>query len=641
MLDVRAPRPVLRVAPALALNLAACGGGGSDDTASSTSITVPMTSEVTATASTEPTPTGGTTEPTPTGGTTELSTSASTTDSTPKLDVGGVPDVPPSLQCSADLHAVVDGLGQVVEACAADQGCADGVCIAACQAAAASKANFGCEFHVPTPPTQIAIPPCFAAFVTNTWGHPAQFEVSRDGVDFDLAVFARVVTPGQTPEQWPPVPAEGLAPGEVAVLFLSGDPDAVHPQTNLPLNCPVTTAVTAGTELKTSGRGTTFAITSDIPLTAYDIAPFGGAFSYVPSAELLFPSSAYGTNYVAIVPPAGTHDVPGPLWLQIVGLVDGTSVDIRPTVDLEAGPGLDGAPAGQTTQFTVAAGEYLQWHLAAGGDGSGTLILADQPIAVHTGNRFLRLQPMPSPGGESTHQQNNPVATLGREYVAAPYETRRADLVPEQVDYRIVGAVDGTELSYDPAIPGAPTTLAQGEVVDFATDQPFRVRSQDEMHPFVFAQLMDTCHLPGGTREGATAAIQGFETLLGDEEFVLVLPPAQYLQKYVFFTDPSFSTTNLALTRVDAGDGFKDVTVDCLGTITGWQPVGTDGVYEVATVDLVRANESDKGCTNGGHAAESEGPFGLVVWGLDNHSSYAYPAGGNAKPLTDLVIPPN
>jgi hypothetical protein len=242
------------------------------------------------------------------------------------------------------------------------------------------------------------------------------------------------------------------------------------------------------------------------------------------------------------------------------------------------------------------------------------------------------------PGGEATHQQISPVSALGQEYLAAPYETRRADLMPEDVDYRFVGAVDGTTLTYDPAQPGAPTTLDQGQVVDFASTTAFRVRSQDEMHPFALAQLMDTANIPGGTRPGATAP--GFDMNLGDEEFVVVLPPAQFLQEYIFFSDPSFATTNLVLTRIDRGDGFQDVTVDCLGTITDWQDVGADGVYQVATADLIRADIGVNGCTNGLHTASSAGPFGIVVWGMDSYSSYAYPAGGNATPLSDIIIPP-
>ena len=59
-------------------------------------------------------------------------------------------------------------------------------------------------------------------------------------------------------------------------------------------------------------------------------------------------------------------------------------------------------------------------------------------MAVHTGNQFLRLQPKPGPGGESAHQQLLPVSALSHTYVAAPYETRRKDLKPEAIRYRLV-----------------------------------------------------------------------------------------------------------------------------------------------------------------------------------------------------------
>ena len=119
-----------------------------------------------------------------------------------------------------------------------------------------------------------------------------------------------------------------------------------------------------------------------------------------------------------------------------------------------------------------------------------------------------------------------------------------------------------------------------------------------------------------------------------------MLPPAQFLRRYAFFTDPTYATTNLVLTRVRTGDGFAPVTVDCLGEIAGWKPVGGDGFFEVTTVDLVRADIGVNGCTNGHHIAESEGGFGVVVWGLDSYSSYAYPAGGSAAALTDVVVKP-
>ncbi|MBK7826963.1 IgGFc-binding protein [Nannocystis sp.] len=604
----------------------------SQASASSSTATVSATDSSTSLTTTGP-DTGDTTSPV------SLSDSSSGA-STGGESSGSTGDPPEEKLCSADLHAVVNGQGELLEMCGPTQGCANAMCIDACDAAAQSQANFGCAFIVPTPPAYPpALPPCFAVFLANTWGYPAKIELKRGGVALDISSAARLATPGVAPKDWPPLPAEGVPADSVGVLFLSSDPNSIMPENQVKLSCPVKPAVDASTVIKGSGRGAAFVISADIPLTAYDILPFGGARSHFPSAELLFPTSVWGLNYVTMAPPAGTHKPPGPMWLQIVGLEDGTKVELQPTADLLAGPNLLGVTAGQIVAFDLGAGEVLQWELPqTPKDPSGSLLLSDKPVGLYAGSRFLRLQPVPAPGGEAAHQQNLAVTALGFEYVAAPYETRRKDLAPEDVEYRFVGVVDDTELVYDPAIPGAPTMLARGQVVDISTKDAFRVRSQDPKHPFALSQLMDTANLPGGSRPGATAP--GFGMLLGDEEFVIVLPPAQFLQRYAFFTDPTYATTNLVLTRVKHADVFSPVTIDCLGEIGGWKPVGQDGVFEVTTVDLVRADIGVNGCKNGHHVAESKGPFGLVVWGLDSFSSYAYPAGGSASALSDVIVTP-
>jgi hypothetical protein len=131
----------------------------------------------------------------------------------------------------------------------------------------------------------------------------------------------------------------------------------------------------------------------------------------------------------------------------------------------------------------------------------------------------------------------------------------------------------------------------------------------------------------------------------GDEEFIPLVAPAQFLDTYVFFTDPTYSTTTLTLVRATSGGTFQNVTVDCLGTIGGWKDVGTSGLYQYARVDLlrgVRPGTMPEGgsCGNGRHVASSQGPFGLVVYGLDTYASYAYPAGGNAAVLSGVVVQP-
>ena len=170
----------------------ACGGGGADSAGSTGPSGATTDTEDTGVTGTSPTSTTGvpttgatgsgasesqTGDATSTGGisvteATEGTTSPGTTSgmSGGTGDTGSTTDEPPpEKQCSADFHAVVDEQGNLLETCAPEQGCADGACIAACDAAAASKANFGCAFLVPTPPAYPpALPPCFAVFLANT-----------------------------------------------------------------------------------------------------------------------------------------------------------------------------------------------------------------------------------------------------------------------------------------------------------------------------------------------------------------------------------------------------------------------------------------------------------------------------------------
>jgi hypothetical protein len=213
-------------------------------------------------------------------------------------------------------------------------------------------------------------------------------------------------------------------------------------------------------------------------------------------------------------------------------------------------------------------------------------------------------------------------------------------LAPESIFYRVVGTVAGTTLTYSPAVTGAPTTLAVGEVVEFQTTDAFTVTSQDAMHPFYLGQYMSGCFVSAGSRPGTGSSCPAQEdcSCLGDEEFVNILPPAQWLSSYVFFTDPTYATTNLVVTREAGANGqFADVTVDCLGTLSGWTPIGTSGKYEITSVDLQRVTPVGS-CTNGRHTASSSGAFNIMVWGLDNFSSYAYPAGGNVGKINPVVV---
>jgi hypothetical protein len=381
-------------------------------------------------------------------------------------------------------------------------------------------------------------------------------------------------------------------------------------------------------------------IRASAPVVAYDMYPYGGGESALASATLLLPTSTWGTNYIGVdayaqLASGNGGQIP---WMTIVAKEDGTEVRLTPTTDINpVMPGDTPTKAGQLATYTLRRGQLIQFEQK--GEIVGTPILSNKPIAVWGGHTLMFL-PMGQQAGDGAHQQIPPVRALGHEYVAVRYRDR-FDTKPETTLYRIVGAVDGTNLTYLPNAPdGAPTTLKSGELVEIWTPDPFVVKSQDDKHPFYMAGYM------GGCTQYRDLNPDGTGDCRGDPEFVNLVAPQQYLSEYTFFTDPTYPETNLVVVRSKSDEGFADVTLDCAGTLTGWQSLGD---YEWTRIDLVRGNFEPQGsCDNGVHKMTSTQPFGLTVWGWGSAAtpnqtqavSYAYPAGMYVKPITDVVVQP-
>jgi hypothetical protein len=378
-------------------------------------------------------------------------------------------------------------------------------------------------------------------------------------------------------------------------------------------------------------------------VVAYDIFPFGGGQSALTSATLLLPTSAWDTNYVAVTAMSyglGPIDEP---FVEVVAEHDGTQVTINPVAAITGGPNVPAAPQGKPATYTINTGQVLQFTQDAPLDGS--ILQSNLPIGVWAGKTGLSIGACCD---DSAHQQIPPVRALGSEYVGVRYRNRYSGQ-EESPPWRIIGAAKGTVLKWDPVAPsGAPTSLSLGQVAQFNTNGPFTVSSQDAAHPFYVSAHMTGAEQYDPGSGGANGDGRG------DAEFVNVIPPAEYLNNYVFFTDPTYPETDLVFVRVRGPGGFDDVTLDCAGTLTGWQPIGSSGNYEYTRFDLVTGDFQGTGsCNNGRHEAKSKIPFGLTVWGWGSgvtgqlgkgfytqYVSYAYPAGAGVAPINQVVIPP-
>lgn len=512
----------------------------------------------------------------------------------------------------------------------------DGAGIHACQAAQQSRSSVGCEYYaVHMDGWYGANNGCFVSFVANTYTANTHLKVSFAGEDIDLAQFAKIPHgSGKSLTYDDYDPAVGIPPGEVALLFLAGPPETINeevpanPNSQTPVRCPVAPARSTLTQIHGTGYSYAFRIRTDYPVVAYQVLPYGGGYAAVTGSTLLLPTSAYDTNYLAVnAYKAGTIEGTGMTSMNVVAAENDTKVTILPKVDIVEAPGVAPAKKNVPVTYTLQQGQHLQISQTL--ELTGSPIQSDKPIGLFAGAPCMGV-----PAGISYcdhgEQQIPGVSVMGHEHAAVTYR-QRVNGKPEHPPWRIVAAVDGTQLQWQPAV-GGPTTMNQGDVVEFETGTPFVVRSQDADHPFMLLSYMT----------GSSAY-----DLYGDPEFSRSVPTDQYLDRYVFFTDPTYPETNLVIVRRKGANGFADVELDCAGKMGDWQPLNESLQY--TRFDLVRHNFAKQGnCDNGRHEMKSSEPFGLWVWGWGTPEtdptticvSYGYPAGENLVPLTGVIVPP-
>ncbi len=568
-------------------------------------------------------------------------------------NVGGGMECQP---CSADFTQVLDCEGNVLETCPPDQLCGLGVCMAPCDAAEANKSSVGCDYYAVTMNAmERGFGGCFVSFVANTSNQPVHIQASWGTQTIDLGAHAAIPEGSGANLSYAPYDASaGLPPGKVAILFLANDP-VWHGTWGPPAPCPVPAAVGLdahvhwGVNLST-GISKGFHITTDQPVVAYQMLPYNAASAATTGATLLLPTSAWDTNYVAVgaYRAADFQGLPIPPSTAIVAKEDNTKIDMLPRVAIPAGYDVPAGQANVPWTLTLNKGEFVEFIQTE--ELTGSPILADKPIAVFAGHLGLRV-PWDKGWSDHAEQQIPPIKSLGFEYAVGSYRDRVEGVTENRV-HRVVGAVDGTTLTFDPPISGAPSSVGLGDIVEFQTDQPFVVRSQDKEHPFLVFSYMSGSD--GLAESGAPAGY-------GDSDFLRLVPGQQYLSRYVFFTDPTYPETNLVVIRRRTEQGFADVELDCAGVLGGWQPIGASGDYELTRVDLTRHLwEPQGGCDTGRREMWSSQPFGLYVWGWgspetrpnesakcvlgepDNSCdvSYAYAAGENVIPVNTVYVPP-
>jgi hypothetical protein len=325
-------------------------------------------------------------------------------------------------------------------------------------------------------------------------------------------------------------------------------------------------------------------------VTAYQFNPLDNQVPvYSNDASLLFPSAVLGDDY-AVVTGDGVFlsngddaidPVPAGAFVSVVALEDGTVVDIFPTGDLRPGP---------TEDIVLDRGRVFTVLSDVDGDSnlSGTRVTADRPVAVFAGN-VATVEPASTTRCCADHLEHQmlPFEAWSTRYAIAPPPA--PDGGNDPAVYRVVAALDGTELQWCPLRPEGAPVIADGlRTYTFVSSKPFSVRSTDPERPFSITQFLESHEAVDTGREH------------GDPAMIAVPAAGQFQYKYVFAVPAGYAENFVTVVSRGAG------TIELDGAA-----VSDQDFADLAVVDGLMHRYAHRDLAAGRHLIESDVPGGV------------------------------
>ncbi|HUT79069.1 MAG TPA: IgGFc-binding protein, partial [Polyangia bacterium] len=383
-----------------------------------------------------------------------------------------------------------------------------------------------------------------------------------------------------------------------------------------------------------------FRLTADVPILAYQWNPYGLEL-YSTDASLLIPTTSLDGTY--IVAAWGTG--PGASWQQlrsqvtVVASADDTHVSFIPSVGVAAMGGVGPFTAGvESTTYTLGAYDVIAFEAGViDQDVTGTVVLADKPVAVFGGHSCANVPSGMYAACDHVEEQLLPLAAWGTETVLARHAPRSTcSATTDTVVWRVIAGADDMTVTFDPPAPspaGASYDFSQqGQLLEFISGEDhFAVGTlnnppdpEEPEGPFFANQVMTGCTYANcGSSEGDPMMLQS--------------PPAgQFLDRYVFNTDNvfDFDYDHIIVVRPT---GIA-VELDCMGVLpdTGFTAVGSSD-WEVGRF-FIDDPGNTTGCLDGAHVLIADDQVGLSVVGTADANSYGYLAGVGVRAINPVPV---
>jgi len=480
-----------------------------------------------------------------------------------------------------------------------------------CEVSASTGNVIGCDYVAIFPSMMdngIGIGACAAVVVVNTNEQTLTLSVQYQGTEQVPYHSALIDGHGQS-ASYSALPSGDQVPPGVAAVVVLADPSPSGDDCLVPLTAPIVDhANIIDVDTPVNGVGNAFRVQTSLPAVAYqmwgytvadwapnNVIPLRAAPSWVKQY------TDVGT-YIPGCDAGGAEFATGNAWTAAVASVAGTTVSM---------------PSAQNGTISNTLAAYQLLNVARCNEFIGQTVTANNPFALWVGTAGLQVPSYADcePTENFPALQVAQTADWGHTYAFARQDNR-PPATDERTFMRIIAAADGTILTYSPSVPsGAPTTLSQGEMGTFWAYDPFVVSSGDANHPiFVVAHMVDPRDFDSNCLEldASTYSTEGSNAMHA-------APSVEHWgTRYDLFMPLNSPASELVVVRAIGGN---DVTLDCAGTITGWQPIDT--AYEFTRVWISQDTNgtfnpvvyTSGTCDTGVHTISSVGSFGVTAYG--------------------------
>lgn len=495
------------------------------------------------------------------------------------------------------------GVGEKVGECVgAAEACLNGKCATGCAAVdKGSPSNIGCEFWAVDLDQE-------SNGLNNASTAPWGIVVANPGTSFsEITIEQNDANPGE-PAKVTLVKKVGLAGGKVETVVMP------------------TREVDGSLQGKNEGPGTVlssraFRITSTQPVVAYQLNALAQAYSN--DGSLLLPKAGLGlVHRVLSYPPGHPISVMGfpqtRAYITVVGVEPGTSVRIRTTTPTLGAPGFPALP--KDGEVKVTLGPFDVFNLESDGmpgDFSGSVVVADKPVAVFTGTELSGAPsgdkvPKPPSGADTCcldhlEEQLFPVESYGKRFVV-PHSAVRSQggwIEPDMIRFMGVAAPTTVKTNLPP--PFDLFTLQPGEMRETYAQADFVAEATE---PLAIGQIL--------------VAQQWLEAAMEGDPSLTIFPAVDQFRRNYLFSTPKSWNKNYVVVSMPKGTTVKIDGAPISDACTARDAGKLDGADWVTRTCAL---------TEGPHAMEGDKPFGIAAYGYGRAGSYAFVGGANIQKI--------